>query len=31
MTQLQLNHIAIRRYSKLYNELTHTQKNLLNK
>lgn len=31
MTQLQLNHAAIRQYDRLYNELTLTQKNLLNK
>ena len=30
-TQEQLNHIAHRQYSKLYNELTTAQKELLNK
>ena len=30
MTQLQLNHLATRKYSKLYNQLTLTQKKLLN-
>ena len=30
-TQEQLNHISMSKYSKLYNELTTVQKELLNK